>query len=184
MNITQEILSDIVVYNKYAKYLPTKQRRETWEELVTRNKKMHQAKFPDLKEEIEEVYEMVYDKKVLPSMRSLQFAGKPIDINNSRIFNCSYLPIDDWRSFSEVMFLLLSGCGVGYSVQKHHIERLPEIRIPKKTRRFLVGDSIEGWADSVKVLLKAYFGLATARPIFDFRDIRPKGAELITVGGK
>jgi ribonucleoside-diphosphate reductase alpha chain len=184
MNITQEILSDIVVYNKYAKYLPKKQRRETWKELVTRNKKMHQAKFPKLKEEIEEVYEMVYDKKVLPSMRSLQFAGKPIDINNSRIFNCSYLPIDDWRSFSEVMFLLLSGCGVGYSVQKHHIEKLPEIRIPKKTRRFLVGDSIEGWADAVKVLMKSYFGLATARPIFDFRDIRPKGAELITVGGK
>jgi ribonucleoside-diphosphate reductase alpha chain len=82
------------------------------------------------------------------------------------------------------MFLLLSGCGVGYSVQKHHIEKLPEIRIPKKTRRFLVGDSIEGWADSVKVLLKSYFGITTARPIFDFRDIRPKGAELITVGGK
>jgi ribonucleoside-triphosphate reductase len=184
MNITQEILSDIVVYNKYAKYLPKKQRRETWKELVTRNKKMHQNKFPDLREEIEDVYKMVYDKKVLPSMRSLQFAGKPIDINNSRIFNCSYLPIDDWRSFSEVMFLLLSGCGVGYSVQKHHIEKLPEIRIPKKTRRFLVGDSIEGWADSVKVLLKSYFGITTARPIFDFRDIRPKGAELITVGGK
>ena len=117
-------------------------------------------------------------------MRSLQFAGKPIDINNSRIFNCSFLPIDDWRSFSEVMFLLLSGCGVGYSVQKHHIERLPEIRIPRKTRRFLVGDSIEGWADSVKVLLKSYFGITAARPVFDFRDIRPKGAELITVGGK
>jgi ribonucleoside-triphosphate reductase len=184
MNITQEILSDIVVYNKYAKYLPKKQRRETWKELVTRNKKMHQSKFPKLKEEIEDVYKMVYNKKVLPSMRSLQFAGKPIDINNSRIFNCSYLPIDDWRSFSEVMFLLLSGCGVGYSVQKHHIEKLPEIRIPRKTRRFLVGDSIEGWADSVKVLLKSYFGITTARPIFDFRDIRPKGAELITVGGK
>ena len=184
MNISQEILSDIVVYNKYAKYVPSKQRRETWEELVTRNKEMHQEKFPQLKEEIEDVYKMVYDKKVLPSMRSLQFAGKPIDINNSRIFNCSFLPIDDWRSFSEVMFLLLSGCGVGYSVQKHHIEKLPEIRIPRKTRRFLVGDSIEGWADSIKVLLKSYFGITTARPIFDFRDIRPKGAELITVGGK
>jgi len=184
MNISQEILSDIVVYNKYAKYIPTKQRRETWEELVSRNKEMHQEKFPKLKEEIEDVYKMVYDKKVLPSMRSLQFAGKPIGINNSRIFNCSFLPIDDWRSFSEVMFLLLSGCGVGYSVQKHHIEKLPEIRIPKKTRRFLVGDSIEGWADSIKVLMKAYFGMSTTRPVFDFRDIRPKGAELITVGGK
>ena len=184
MNISQEILSDIVVYNKYAKYLPSKQRRETWEELVTRNKNMHLTKFPKLKDEIEEVYKMVYDKKVLPSMRSLQFAGKPIDINNSRIFNCSFLPIDDWRAFSEVMFLLLSGCGVGYSVQNHHIEKLPEVRIPKKTRRFLVGDSIEGWADAVKVLMKAYFGISTTRPVFDFRDIRPKGAELITVGGK
>ena len=184
MNISQEILSDIVVYNKYAKYLSSKQRRETWKELVTRNKKMHLAKFPNLKEEIEEVYKLVYDKKVLPSMRSLQFAGKPIQINNSRIFNCSYLPIDDWRSFSEIMFLLLSGCGVGYSVQNHHIEKLPEVRIPKKTRRFLVGDSIEGWADAVKVLMKAYFGMSTTKPLFDFRDIRPKGAELITVGGK
>ena len=184
MNITQEILSDIVVYNKYAKYLPSKQRRETWKELVDRNKKMHQEKFPQLKEEIEDVYKMVHDKKVLPSMRSLQFAGKPIAINNSRIFNCSFLPIDDWRSFSEIMFLLLSGCGVGYSVQKHHIEKLPEIRIPKKTRRFLVGDSIEGWADAVKVLIKSYFGITSALPVFDFRDIRPKGAELITVGGK
>jgi ribonucleoside-triphosphate reductase len=184
MNITQEILSDIVVYNKYAKYLPNKTKKRDMGRISYRNKKMHQAKFPKLKEEIEEVYKLVYDKKVLPSMRSLQFAGKPIDINNSRIFNCSYLPIDDWRSFSEVMFLLLSGCGVGYSVQKHHIEKLPEIRIPKKTRRFLVGDSIEGWADSVKVLLKSYFGITTARPVFDFRDIRPKGAELITVGGK
>ena len=184
MNITQEILSDIVVYNKYAKYLPKKQRRETWKELVTRNKKMHQSKFPNLKTEIDSVYKLVYSKKVLPSMRSLQFAGKPIDINNSRIFNCSFLPIDHWRSFSEVMFLLLSGCGVGYSVQNHHIEKLPEIRIPKKTRRFLVGDSIEGWAIAVKALMKSYFGITTARPIFDFRDIRPKGAELITVGGK
>ena len=184
MNITQEILSDIVVYNKYAKYIPQKQRRETWEELVTRNKEMHQEKFPQLKEEIEDVYKMVYDKKVLPSMRSLQFAGKPIAINNSRIFNCSFLPIDDFRAFSETMFLLLSGCGVGFSVQQHHIEKLPEIHKATKEKRFLIGDSIEGWADAVRAIMKAYLGKTKTMPIFDFRDIRPKGAELITVGGK
>jgi len=184
MNTSQKILSDIVVYNKYAKYDPKKRRRETWDELVTRNKKMHQTKFPKLKDEIEDVYKMVYDKKILPSMRSLQFAGKPIEINNSRIFNCSFLPVDDFRSFSEIMFLLLSGCGVGYSVQHHHVEKLPEIRKPRKTRRFLVGDSIEGWADSIRSLMKAYFGKSATLPLFDFRDIRPKGAELITVGGK
>ena len=184
MNITQEILSDIVVYNKYAKYNQDKQRRETWEELVTRNKNMHQTKFPQLKEEIEEVYKLVYDKKILPSMRSLQFAGKPIEINNSRIFNCSFLPIDDFRSFSEIMFLLLSGCGVGFSVQQHHIEKLPEIHKATKERRFLIGDSIEGWADAIRALMRAYLGKSKTLPLFDYRDIRPKGAELITVGGK
>jgi ribonucleoside-diphosphate reductase alpha chain len=184
MNITQEILSDIVVYNKYAKYVPLKQRRETWEELVTRNKEMHQEKFPKLKEEIEDVYKMVYDKKVLPSMRSLQFAGKPIAINNARIFNCSFLPIDDHRSFSETMFLLLSGCGVGFSVQQHHIDKLPEIHKATNEKRFLIGDSIEGWADAVRAIMKAYLGKTKIMPIFDYRDIRPKGAELITVGGK
>jgi len=184
LNLPQEIFSKIVVYNKYAKYNRKKKRRETWEEITTRNKEMHQDKFPELKEEIEEVYNLVYNKKVLPSMRSLQFAGKPIEINNARIFNCSYLPIEDWRAFSETMFLLLSGCGVGYSVQNHHVDNLPEIKVPTKTRRFLVGDSIEGWADAVKVLCKSYFGISNSRPKFDFRDIRPKGAELITVGGK
>jgi len=161
---------------KYAKFRPELNRRETWEELVTRNKEMHQAKFPQLKDEIEEAYKLVYDKKVLPSMRSLQFAGKPIELNNARIFNCSFLPIDDWRSFSEIMFLLLSGCGVGYSVQKHHIEQLPEIKIPIKSKRYLIGDSIEGWADAVRMLCKAYFTGAPL-PLFDFRDIRPKGAK-------
>jgi len=183
MDVTQEILSEITTYMKYAKFVPEKNRRETWHELVTRNKEMHQTKFPQLKDEIEEAYKLVYDKKVLPSMRSLQFAGKPIELNNARIFNCSFLPLDDWRSFSEIMFLLLSGCGVGYSVQTHHIEQLPEIKVPTKHKRYLVGDSIEGWADAVRMLCKAYFTGAPL-PLFDFRDIRPKGAQLITVGGK
>jgi len=177
------ILSDITVYNKYAKYNPVLKRRETWEEIVTRNKDMHIEKHPTLKDEIEKAYELVHNKKILPSMRSLQFAGKPIGINNTRIYNCAFLPVDDYRSFSETMFLLLSGCGVGFSVQQHHIEQLPEIKKPTKTKRFLVGDSIEGWADSVKVLVKAYF-TGSPLPLFDFRDIRPKGARLITAGGK
>ena len=183
MDVTQSILSEITTYMKYAKFRPELNRRETWEELVTRNKEMHQAKFPNLKDEIEETYKLVYAKKVLPSMRSLQFAGKPIELNNARIFNCSFLPLDDWRAFSEIMFLLLSGCGVGYSVQTHHIEKLPEIKVPTKHKRYLVGDSIEGWADAVRMLCKAYFQGAPL-PVFDFRDIRPKGAQLITVGGK
>jgi len=179
-----QILSEITTHLKYAKFVPDKNRRETWDELVTRNKEMHLKKFPQLAEEIEAAYQYVYDKKVLPSMRSMQFAGKPIEINNARIFNCSYLPIDDFRAFSEIMFLLLSGCGVGYSVQSHHVEKLPEIRKPLKSKRYLVGDSIEGWADAVRMLTKAYFGQTSTAPLFDFRDIRAKGASLITVGGK
>ena len=80
-----QILSEITTHLKYAKFVPEKNRRETWGELVTRNKEMHLKKFPQLAEEIEAAYKYVYDKKILPSMRSMQFAGKPIEINNARI---------------------------------------------------------------------------------------------------
>ena len=186
MELSNQILSDITVYMKYAKYLPEKQRRETWEELVTRNKEMHQKKYSHLKEEIETVYKMVYDRKVLPSMRSLQFGGRPIEISPNRVYNCAFLPIDHIDAFPETMFLLLGGTGVGYSVQKHHVDKLPEIRKPdpNRTRRYVVSDSIEGWADAIKVLMKSYFGVNSSTPIFDFSDIRPKGALLVTSGGK
>ena len=185
INPSQQILSDITVYQKYAKYIPLLSRKENWEEICERNKEMHIKKYPNLKTEIEAVYRnFVLPKKVLPSMRSLQFAGQPVEINQSRQFNCSYLPMDHPVAFAEVMFLLLGGTGVGYSVQKQHIEKLPGIVGPKKRpRRFLIGDSIEGWADSIKVLIKAYTQ-GKSDPAFDFRDIRPKGARLITSGGK
>jgi ribonucleoside-diphosphate reductase alpha chain len=144
---------------------------------------MHIANFPNIKSTIEKAYELVYDKKVLPSMRSLQFAGGAIKQTPSRIYNCAFLPIDDYRAFSEVMFLLLGGTGVGYSVQKHHVEKLPPITKPTKRRRYLVGDSIEGWADCIKMLMKSYF-LGRPEPEFDFSSIRPKGALLVTSGGK
>ena len=186
MDISQRILSDITVYMKYAKFLPEKNRRETWEELVTRNKEMHQKKYPQIKDEIEEVYQMVYDKKILPSMRSLQFGGKPIEISPNRVYNCAYMPIDHPDAFSETMFLLLGGTGVGFSVQKHHVEKLPEIKKPNpsRTRRYLIGDSIEGWADAIKVLIESYLGVKSSTPVFDFSDIRQKGALLVTSGGK
>jgi len=184
MEISGKLLSDVVVYMKYGKFIPELSRREAWDEIVTRNKAMHLKKFPPLAEEIEEAYKYVYDKQVLPSMRSAQFAGKPIEINPSRVFNCAYTAIDDWQVFSEIMFLLLGGTGVGYSVQRHHIEKLPVVKGPmKRTRRYLIGDSIEGWADAIKVLMKAYF-FGNSNPLFDYSDIRDKGAPLITTGGK
>ena len=184
-NLSNDILSDITVYMKYARYLPELKRRETWEELCDRNMVMHIRKYPMLKEEIIKIYkEYVYTKKVLPSMRSLQFGGKPIETAPNRIFNCAYMPVDSIYSFSEAMFLLLGGTGVGYSVQRHHVEKLPVIKgVLERKRRYLVSDNIEGWADAIKVLIEAYF-FGKSDPTFDFRDIRPKGANLVTSGGK
>jgi ribonucleoside-triphosphate reductase len=186
MELSNKILSKITVYMKYAKYIPELNRRESWHELVTRNMNMHIKKYPKLEDQIKENYKLVYDKKVLPSMRSLQFSGKPIEISPNRVYNCAYLPIDHVDSFSETMFLLLGGTGVGYSVQKHHIEKLPPVNKPylRRNKRFLIGDSIEGWADSIKVLMKSYLNGKSSRIEFDFSDIRPKGAQLVTSGGK
>lgn len=187
MQLDKQILSEITVYTKYAKFLPELERRETWEELVTRNRDMHIRKFPELKESIEAIYKnFVYNKKILPSMRSLQFGGRAIDLNNARIYNCAFLPIDSIHSFSETMFLLLGGTGVGYSVQGHHIEKLPEIRKPNYNRkkRYVVQDSIIGWGDAIKTLFKSYTGGITSHIEFDLSDIRPKGALLVTAGGK
>lgn len=185
MDISQKILSDIVVFNKYAKHIPELHRRETWEEICDRNMQMHIKRFPELRDTIENIYEQyVLTRKILPSMRSMQFAGKPIELSHSRVYNCAYVPMDNIIAFSEMMFLLLGGTGVGYSVQERHVSKLPVITGPtNKTRRFLIGDSIEGWADTIKVLLKAYTQ-NKSEPIFDYRDIRPKGARLITSGGK
>ena len=147
MELSSTILSDITVYMKYAKYLPKQNRRETWHELVDRNRLMHLKTYPQLRGQIANAYNYVYDKKVLPSMRSMQFGGKPIEVAPNRIYNCAYMPISHIDAFAETMFLLLGGTGVGYSVQKHHVAELPCVSkpYPKRSRRFLVGDSIEGW---------------------------------------
>lgn len=183
MTASQEFLSQLMSYTKYARYLPSLQRRETYNEIVQRNIEMHLQQYPELEEEIFSNYRFVLNKKVLPSMRSMQFAGKPIQLNPARMYNCAYLPIDDIRAFSEIMFLLLGGSGVGYSVQHRHVSRLPRIRPPHGTVRYLVQDSAIGWADAIKRLFEAYL-LGKPAPLFDYRDIRPKGAPLVTAGGR
>lgn len=184
MDKSVKIMSDITVFSKYAKFNKEKNRRETWEEICIRNQNMHIKKFPQLENEIRKVYtDFVIPKKVLPSMRSMQFGGKPIEISPNRIFNCAYAPADSHLIFSEAMFLLLGGTGLGYSVQRHHVEKMGEIVKPGRPRRFLIEDSIQGWGGAVKKLMEAYFK-GKSLPVFDFSDIRPKGAELITSGGK
>lgn len=184
-NKSVQILSEITTYMKYAKHIPALGRRESWKEICERNMQMHIKKYPELRDEIESVYaDYVVPKKILPSMRSLQFGGKPIEISPNRIFNCAYAPVDHPDLFSEAMFLLLGGTGLGFSVQRHHVKQLPIVRgVLKRKKRFLVGDSIEGWADSIKILVEAYF-YGKPDPLFDFTDIRQKGAALVTSGGK
>jgi ribonucleoside-triphosphate reductase (thioredoxin) len=181
MDTGTEILSSLIVYGKYAKHIPELGRREVFAETVARNRDMHLRKFPSLATEITDAYALVAERKVLPSMRSMQFGGRGIEKINARMFNCSYMPINHHATFAESMFLLLCGCGVGYSVQRHHVVNLPTIKTPGPRTKYLIADSIEGWADAVRHLTKAYLHGAPL-PRFDFSDIRPKGASLSTGG--
>ncbi len=182
----KQALSDITVFNKYAKFLPEVKRRENYLEISHRNRDMHMRKYPKLKQAIREVYsDFVDQKKVLPSMRSIQFGGRPIELAENRIFNCAYFPIESTKAFSELMFLLLGGTGAGYSVQRRHTDQLPKVKAPESDGeyKFQIQDSIIGWADAVKVVSKAFLNAGTL-PVFDYRDIRDKGTDLITTGGK
>jgi ribonucleoside-triphosphate reductase len=185
MDLGLDILSKVTVFSKYAKYKSELKRRETWDEIVDRYQTMMIKKYPKLEEAIIESAKFIRDKEVLPSMRALQFAGPAMEVNNARGYNCAYLPVDSLYSFSETMFLLLGGSGVGFSVQKQHVSQLPAIikQGTYKQRTYLIEDSIMGWADAVKVLMKFYFE-GGHKPKFDFRAIRHKGARLVTAGGK
>lgn len=143
----KKALADITVFNKYARFNNEANRRENWQEIVTRNEAMHKTKYPHMAAEIEKVYtKFVRTKRVLPSMRSLQFGGRPILMAENRIFNCAYAPAESPRFFSELMFLLLGGTGMGYSVQRRHTDKLPKIKTPEsdKEYKFQVQDSIVG----------------------------------------
>lgn len=181
----KKVLSDIVCMTKYAKHLRKERRRENWKEIVSRNEEMHIRKFPHLEDEIRSVYRGVYNVKYFPSMRSLQFAGAAIEAINERIYNCCYAPLVDLKVIKELMYLLLCGCGTGFSVRKRHISQLPGVlpRVNVPNEIYFIKDTIAGWADSVEVLLKSY--LVEAKNItFDFSLIRPKGTPLVTSGGK
>lgn len=178
MNPTS-LLSQLTVYLKYS--LWQNGRQETWEEIVERNKNMHLKNYElilktnsSLRHAIEEAYKYVKEYKILPSMRSMQFGGEPILRKHQRIYNCCYMPIDDIFAFRELFYLLLCGCGVGYSVQKHHVERLPLINKPLEEEEFFIEDSIEGWADAVHALFSSFMEKKSL-PLFRGDNIRKQG---------
>jgi ribonucleoside-triphosphate reductase len=183
MNRSNKFLSELVAYRTYAKHLSAFNRRESLEETLNRNLTMYLEKYPKLSRDIIKAFKQVHDFNVMPSMRSLQFGGEAIFRNNVRLFNCSFANITYPRIFAEALFLLLSGTGFGYSVQKHHINQLPPIKKPKEEGIYIVHDSIEGWAEALNQLMSAYF-YGAIRPIFDFSKVRQKGSYLVTTGAK
>ena len=183
MNNSNKLLSDIVAFRTYAKFLPHLGRREALEETINRNMAMHLDRFPKLSKEILKAYSNVHNLYVMPSMRGMQFAGDAVLKNNIRLYNCSFANMDDIRTFGEAVFILLSGAGFGFSVQQRHVQNLPKIIVPREEGTFVVQDSIMGWAQAVDMLIEAYM-LGRVRPNFDFSHIRPKGSYLVTTGAK
>ena len=183
MDQSNKLLSDLVSFRTYAKYLQPLARRETLEETINRDMVMHLEKFPKLSQDIIKAFDNVHALKVMPSMRGLQFAGEAVLKNNIRQYNCSYLPINDIRCFGETLFLLLSGVGVGFSVQKAHVNQLGKVQQPREEGTYVAHDSIIGWAQALDQLIDAYF-LGRIRPVFDLSNIRAKGSYLVTTGAK
>lgn len=180
-------VSDYIHAGKYARYRESDRRREVYAETVARDEDMHLRKFghiPGMRERINKAFKFVYEKKLLPSMRSMQFGGKAIEVVNNRIYNCSATHIDRLDAFSQGFYLLLCGCGVGYSVQFEHVDKLPEFsRVDEsKVVHHVIQDSIEGWADAVLALLRSYVDGTYIE--FAYHLIRAEGMVLKTSGGK
>lgn len=180
-------ISDYIHASKYARYQPSLLRREVYDETVARVEGMHQRAFadvPGMREEIAWAFGLVRDKRVLPSMRSMQFGGEAIEANNNRIYNCSFTLVDRVRAFAEAMFLLLSGCGVGYSIQFEHVGKLPRLAYvdEKRVVHHVISDTIEGWADAIDALVRSYVDGTYVE--FSYHLIRPAGSPLRTSGGR
>ena len=168
-------LSKYVFAAKYPKYLPELKRRETYEESVDRVMDMHQSRYPEL--DLEPVREAYKARLIAGSQRGLQFGGTAIEEKNARIYNCVVSFCDRPSFFKECFWLLLCGCGAGFSVQRHHVAKLCPVRKPDASTSHVIADSIEGWAEAADALIKAYL-CNEPLPIFDYSQIRPKGASL------
>jgi ribonucleoside-diphosphate reductase alpha chain len=190
------MMSDAKFFEAYSRYDESLSRYETWNESVERVMEMHREYYADkmtaeldaLMKEVETAYK---DKLFLGAQRALQFGGEQLLKHHARLYNCTASYADRPAFFGEAFYLMLSGCGVGFSVQKHHVAKLPEIRQRTKTAKtFVVPDSVEGWATSLDVLLSSFFVGGGRYPEyegkkvnFDLTEIRPKNA-LISGGFK
>ena len=197
MSAIQE-LQNYTFVSKYARWLEDKNRRETWKEAVDRVRNMMHTTYAEfgIGEDIDWAYDMMYKKKVLGSQRALQFGGEPIVKRHAKIYNCTSSYCDRLRFFQECFWLLLCGSGTGFSVQKHHVSKLPtlehDIKDANEGAKYVIEDSIEGWADALGVLLSSYFSkpieefktYKNTYVVFDYSNIRPKGSSLSSGVGK
>lgn len=177
-------VTDYIHASKYARWIPELKRRELFHETVARVEAMHIRRFPSLEPQIKRHFKLVYDKRVMPSMRSMQFGGAAIEAHHARMYNCSFTLVDRPEVFGEALYLLLCGCGVGFSVQKQHVANLPPMGTldRRNVEHYECQDSIEGWADSITALLTAHIEGFWIE--FNYSKIRPEGSPLKTSGGK
>lgn len=197
LRVSIKALSEYTRIAKYARYIPEKKRRESWNEQVDRVFEMHKIKFaavlPELSPYLEEARTAMKNKIVLGSQRALQFGGQAILDKESKIFNCTATHVNRPRVFQEMMFLLLCGCGVGFSVQRQHVSALPSIA-PRTAgaMTYVIEDTIEGWADAIGALMSSYFTetvsgfeFVQSKVLeFDFSQIRPMGSIIRSSGHK
>jgi ribonucleoside-diphosphate reductase alpha chain len=178
---------EYIAASRYARFVDDKKRRETWGETVDRYVEYIFSRTPAIADKADlktELRSAIYNLELMPSMRAMMTAGKSADRDNTCVYNCSYLPVDDPKSFDEAMFILLCGTGVGFSVESKYISNLPEVpeRLFESDHTISVHDSKEGWAKSLRLLLANLW--AGEIPKWDVSNVRPAGARLKTFGGR
>jgi len=186
MNLYRQFIS----LSRYARWKDEELRRETWDETVHRfisfmRNHLKENTSYELEESLEdELYQAIYMHEVMPSMRLLMTAGEPVEIDNICAYNCSYLAINRPQAFDEVLYILMNGTGVGFSVEKEDVDKLPEIPadIEKVDRTIIVGDSKLGWAKAFRQLLESLWNGEEVS--VDYSKIRPMGSRLKTFGGR
>jgi ribonucleoside-triphosphate reductase len=184
MSNLPSVYQDVIAMSRYARFIPEKNRRETWSETVDRLVSYLETKTPELKKELKEVRDAVLNLEVMPSMRLLMTAGEACERDNISAYNCSYLAVNNKRAFSEALYILMNGTGVGFSCERQEIDRLPAIPsdLSSCDDLIVVEDSKLGWAKAFKKLLSSLY--EGDIPTFDFSKVRPAGARLKTFGGR
>lgn len=178
---------EYIAASRYARFVDDKQRRENWGETVDRYVDYIFSRTPAIQDKTElktQIRSAIYNLELMPSMRAMMTAGKSADRDNTCVYNCSYLPIDDPKAFDEAMFILLCGTGVGFSVESKYINHLPEVpeNLFVSEHTIAVHDSKEGWAKALRLLIAHLY--SGEIPKWDVSKVRPAGTRLKTFGGR